>query len=123
MEYRNNDALSHIIEYCDDAAFFLSAAPDGIVSFRESKSFRYSVSMCILQIGELAGKLTDDFKAKYNGIPWKAIIGMRNVMAHGYGNISIEQTWITALEDLPALRLYCISIHESTQEDVHSTDR
>ena len=115
MEYRNHDALSHIIEYCDDVASFLSAVPDGIDSFRENKSFRYSISMCVLQIGELAGKLTDDFKEQYDGIPWKAIKGMRNVMAHGYGNISIEQTWVTALEDLPALRQYCASILERTE--------
>ena len=114
MEYRNLDALSHIIEYCDDVASFISAVPDGIDSFCDNKGFRYSISMCILQIGELAGKLTDDFKAQYDGIPWKAIKGMRNVMAHGYGGISIEQTWVTASEDLPALRLYCVNILERT---------
>ena len=34
---------------------------------------RQAVSMCILQIGELVGNLSDEFKAEHNVIPWREI--------------------------------------------------
>lgn len=53
--------------------------------------------MCILQIGELVGKLSDEFKAENNAMPWREIKAMRNIAAHNYGEI-----------DIPELKDYCI---------------
>jgi len=36
-------------------------------------------------------------------IPWKDIIGLRNVIAHEYGEIKIEKIWHVAKFDVPAL--------------------
>lgn len=45
--------------------------------------------MNILQIGELAGKLTEDYRAETNDvIPWTAIKSMRNFLP------IIMATWI-----------------------------
>lgn len=60
--------------------------------------------MCVLQIGELAGKLTDDFREKYPGAPWRQIKGMRNIVAHSYGTVDPETTWEILNEDIPALK-------------------
>jgi uncharacterized protein with HEPN domain len=38
--------------------------------------------MPILQIGELAKNLSDEFRETNNDIPWKAIMGMRDIFAH-----------------------------------------
>ena len=64
-------------------------------------------AMCLLQIGELAGHLSDDFKAKHNQQPWKQIKGLRNIIAHHYGAIDTETTWEILQEDLPSLRAFC----------------
>ena len=32
---------------------------------------------------------------------------MRNVVAHAYGSISIQTTWETIEQDIPALRAFC----------------
>jgi transposase-like protein len=45
--------------------------------------------MCVLQIGELVGHLSDDITARYAEMPWKQIKGMRNIAAHGYENFDI----------------------------------
>jgi len=45
-----------------------------------------------------------------NGVPWKQIKGMRNVIVHHYGNVDIEELWHTITEDIPSLRQYCEGI-------------
>jgi uncharacterized protein with HEPN domain len=66
--------------------------------------------MCILQIGELVGKLSDEFKAKYNAVPWKDIKAMRNIAAHNYGEMDLEILWETATIDVPKLKEYCAGV-------------
>ena len=61
----------------------------------------------ILQIGELAKGLSDEFIAKYNSVPWKSIKGMRDKVAHGYGTINLDQVWQAAISDIPTLKKYC----------------
>lgn len=79
-------------------------------TFNKISAYKNSVSMCVMQIGELAGHLTSDFKERYNGMPWKQIKGMRNIVAHEYGNIDLVELWYTAQEDIPALCDYCQNI-------------
>ena len=55
--------------------------------FCNNPTHRNAVAMCLMQIGELAGNLSDEFKDSHKEIPWRAIRGMRNVVAHEYANI------------------------------------
>ena len=69
-----------------------------------------AISMCILQIGELVGKLSNEFKNTYNAMPWKDIKAMRNIAAHNYGEIDLEVLWETVSTDVPILKEYCEKI-------------
>ena len=71
-----------------------------------------AVSMCILQIGELVGKLSDDFKEKNNAMPWRDIKAMRNIAAHNYGEIDVDILWETITGDIPSLKKYCQNFTE-----------
>lgn len=64
----------------------------------------------ILQIGELAKNFEPTFVAKYNGVPWRQIKGMRDKVAHGYGTIDMDRVWDTALNDINPLLSYCKQI-------------
>ncbi len=55
-------------------------------------------------IGEAARHISGELRAKYANVPWQDIIGMRNKLIHDYLGVDIELVWITASEDLPALR-------------------
>ena len=59
----------------------------------------------LLQIGEVAkSKLSESFKKKYSGIPWKSIYGFRNRLVHDYENIILTVVYEAITEDLPHLR-------------------
>ena len=60
--------------------------------------------MCIIQIGELANRLSDEIKEANKDIPWRAIRGMGNLYAHDYENVDLEIVWNTLAEDIPALK-------------------
>lgn len=57
--------------------------------------------MCILQIGELARRLTSEFIVSNSEIPWRSIKAMRNIVVHAYGSISIPDVWETIENDIP----------------------
>ena len=58
----------------------------------------------ILQIGELAKKLSDDFLVQYGKVPWKKIKGLRDRVAHGYNTLDLETIWYTATNDITPLK-------------------
>ena len=60
-----------------------------------------------MQIGELTGRLSEEFKNENKEIPWRAIRGMRNVVAHEYGNIDVETVWETAEDGIQELKEFC----------------
>jgi len=54
-------------------------------------------------IGEAARRVSPEFAAAHPEIPWRQIIGQRNILAHEYGQISHELLFKTATTDVPAL--------------------
>ncbi|MEO7993643.1 MAG: HepT-like ribonuclease domain-containing protein [bacterium] len=61
-------------------------------------------------IGESARKLPDDLKAKHPEIPWKGMVGMRNILAHLYYEADFEKVWEAVTVHMPrvleVVRLY-----------------
>lgn len=55
-------------------------------------------------LGEAARGLPEDVRALAPDIPWPNIVGMRNVLVHGYFEIDADIVWDTATRDVPALR-------------------
>ena len=54
-------------------------------------------------IGEAARALPQDVRALAPDVPWQKIIGMRNVLVHGYFEIDTDIVWDAATRDIPAL--------------------
>lgn len=55
-------------------------------------------------IGEAARALPEDVRALAPHIEWPKIVGMRNVLVHGYFDIDTEIVWDAASRDAPALK-------------------
>lgn len=54
-------------------------------------------------IGEAARRVSPTCMAAHPEIPWRTIIGQRNILAHEYGQIEHALLYKTATEDIPAL--------------------
>ena len=58
---RNASILEHIISYCDQIQQTVERFGDDYALFESDPIYRNATALCILQIGELVGMLTDDF--------------------------------------------------------------
>jgi uncharacterized protein with HEPN domain len=54
-------------------------------------------------IGEAASTLSEEFRARHPGIPWRDIIGLRIVLAHHYHRVDPGQVWVIATTEVPRL--------------------
>ena len=55
-------------------------------------------------IGEAAARLSTEIRDRHPEIPWKEIVGFRNVVIHQYFGLSWPIIWVTATEEVPDLR-------------------
>lgn len=103
---RNEDILivKKMLKYCNDIDSLLVRFNIDFERYKTDISFQYACNMCIIQIGELANRLSDEMKESSKNISWRAIIGMRNLHAHDYENVDLEIVWNTLLEDIPVLK-------------------
>ena len=100
--------------HCRDAAGFIERFGPDFDTFISDRAYYNAVTMCLLQIGELANGLSEDFRLETGReMPWNKIRGMRNLLAHNYSNADEETVWKTALHDLPALAAFCARYLES----------
>ena len=91
MSGRDEIIVSKILRYCYEIQ-------EAHRLFHEQSGFVYrnSVAMPVLQIGELAKNLSEEFRVKHNALPWRAMIRMRDLFAHHYGSLDYEQLWDTS---------------------------
>ena len=54
-------------------------------------------------IGEAAGRISAGFRNAHPEIPWRQIVGQRNVLIHEYGEIKQERIWKVVRENVPPL--------------------
>ena len=66
----------------------------------------------IIQVSENSSRLTDDFKQKYNKIPWRAIKGMRNTIVHDYGVVDYSIIYETVSNSIPYMYNSLVEIKE-----------
>lgn len=102
--------LTHIISYCDQIDMAVVRFGNDFAVFASDPVYRNAVSLCILQIGELVGNLSDEFKEQHPAIPWRQIRLMRNIVAHRYGTVDHTITWDVVQQDIPTLKTYCLEV-------------
>ena len=108
MQSPDLQRIAHIRDYCIEIGETIARYGESLEIFTADTDYQKSISFSILQIGELSGKLSDEFRNRTaDDVPWAAIKGMRNFFAHNYGSMSREVIWKTAIEDIPPLLAFC----------------
>jgi len=108
--------IYHMRAYCERVAETIERYGNDFEIFTSDGDFYDSISMKIMQIGELSTGLTDDFRHEtQDEIQWKAIRGMRNFFAHSYRKMNKKIIWDAATEDVPELLAFCKKVLEKAQ--------
>jgi len=88
------DAATAVKEFAAGATF---------QDYARNKMMRSAVERQLEILGEAARRVSQEFKAEHPEIVWRQIVGLRNVLAHEYGDIRQERVWQIVSRDLPAL--------------------
>ena len=68
-------------------------------------------------IGEAAGRISERMREVHPEVPWVAINGQRNIIAHGYAAIDYGRLFATATNDIPVLIMNLERIVEDLSKD------
>ena len=85
-------------------------------TFAQDKKTQQAVILNLILIGEEATKILKDHEAfalQHAHIPWRAMKGMRNRIAHGYFEINLDVVWETVQTALPALKVQLTALAPS----------
>ncbi len=84
---------------------------DRIAEYANADRFRFDASHLVqdavirnLQtLAESSQRLSPDIKSTEPQIPWRELVGFRNVIGHGYLGVDLGAVWLVVEQDLPAL--------------------
>ena len=80
--------------------------------FLQDDILQHALCMALLTIGECANHLSDKFKKQHPQLDWVQIIAVRNLAAHGYWQLDMEQIWQAVEEDIPMLEAFVQELTE-----------
>ena len=107
MVSSDKQRLQHVQRYCEDIAGFIERFGT-YQNFITDRAYYNAVCMAVLQIGELANGLTEEYRSETKElVPWSLIRGMRNWVAHAYHQLDDEIIWDTVSNSIPALLRFC----------------
>lgn len=86
-------------------------------AFLNDEKLKRTVGMTVINIGELVKNITEETRLAYRDIPWKAIAGMRDIAAHKYQTLRMEDVYNTVTMDLPDLNNKISAIINSGEEN------
>ena len=95
----SDDRLRDILEAAERAVRYLGDLD--LEAFMQEDAVIDGVAMCLLRIGESVARLRDTGAELHGDLPWEAMIGMRNMIAHGYHRLSLRILYRVVRQDLP----------------------
>ena len=111
---KNLAVCSKIIEEIEIAESFMGGV--GYDAFDSNELVKRASCMTVVNIGELVKNLDDSFRNEHPEIPWKAIAGFRDVAAHKYQTLRMEDVYTTVRDDFPSLRERLSEILEAAND-------
>ena len=88
-----------------DAARTVEQLVSGLdfAQYSNDRRTQLAVERSLEIIGEAAGRVSASFRNAHPEIPWRQVIGQRNVLIHEYGEVKQERIWKTVRENVPQL--------------------
>lgn len=101
MEHRDEIILRKVLSEIKIAETMM--AERSFPEFDADEMCKRAVCMTVINIGELVKNLTAVYRADHPAIPWKAIAGFRDIAAHKYQTLRMEDVYETVSTDFPLL--------------------
>lgn len=116
MQHRDFTIILKILNEIDIGTQLLGDL--NVEEFFKDEKIKRAVGMTVINIGELVKNITQDTRIKYPNVQWKAIAGLRDIAAHRYQTLRMEDVYYTMKEDFKNLKEqleYIINLEKNIQ--------
>lgn len=116
MQHRDFTIILKILNEIDIGTQLLGDL--NVEEFLKDEKIKRAVGMTVINIGELVKNITQDTRIKYPNVQWKAIAGLRDIAAHRYQTLRMEDVYYTMKEDFKNLKEqleYIINLEKNIQ--------
>lgn len=100
MDSRDRGLLEDIMAYGEECDGFLRGV--ALSRFEKDRRLQLATERLLEIIGEAAGALSDEARSRLD-YDWRAVRGLRNLIAHQYGVIDAEAIYNVVRNRLPEL--------------------
>ena len=115
--------IKHILDYCNEVKDTIDRFGNDFDIFDYDHDYQRSIAFAVMQIGELSGGLSEEFRKSTAGqIQWGPMRAMRNYFAHAYAKMDRKVIWETATIDIPALSAFCKKCIDHEQLSQHNLE-
>ncbi len=73
------------------------------VGYSNDKKLQSAVERQLEILGEAAGRVSAEFRQAHPEIPWRQMIGLRNILIHEYGEVKADRVWEIATTGIDQL--------------------
>ena len=101
MKHRDIQLIKKIVSECRDIIRYANEI--GEKGFLVNDIYQKATAMSLLNIGEQANSLTRELWQEQKDIQWRKIVDLRNIVAHGYGELRMELVWNLTQREIPVL--------------------
>jgi uncharacterized protein with HEPN domain len=109
------------LQLISDALQKITAYTRGLsmTDFVERPMVQDAVHMQLLVVGENVKRLSAHYKQAHPQVAWQPIAGLRNLLAHEYENIDVEEIWDAVQNDVPALSAHISALLNSFDDYIN----
>jgi uncharacterized protein with HEPN domain len=105
MLIKDQDILANMVDAADKIEKYSAGFVNAEDLYNDSKTFD-AILMNFIVIGEMAAKLSEEFKNRNPEIEWWKIKGLRNIVAHDYFGVDAEEIWQIIHNKISGLKLF-----------------
>ncbi len=101
MERRDETVLRKVLS---ELAIAQSMMGDrSFETFDQDEMLKRAVCMTVINIGELVKNLSEECRRSEPSVPWKAVAGFRDIAAHKYQTLRMDDVYHTVTDDFSSL--------------------
>jgi uncharacterized protein with HEPN domain len=77
----------------------------GESGFRRRRMAQDAIIRQLTVLGEAAARVSESVRLAHGAIPWKRIVGLRNIVVHQYDRVSVDEVWEIVDGECPGLAI------------------
>ena len=103
MQHKEKITLQKIFDVIEETEEIFGDT--SLENFLKNNERKLAMTLTILRIGELVKNLSQDFRIENAQVKWKSIAGFRDIIAHKYDVLDMNEVYTTIKYELPELKM------------------